>query len=127
MTDASDEAIGRVNDRIADRAAQVRTELAAIGCLDLAEELKAKFGARLAYLKTANVELGSNPFPRPGCVWTIYEKPKVKHGDESGQRTVVPVSRSRVRGVPNRRAGKRPDPSAPPQSGWSRWAEKAGE
>jgi hypothetical protein len=78
MTDGQDETIGRVNDRIADRAAKVRAELAAIGCLELAEACKERFGARLAYLKTPRVELGSNPFPRPGCVWTVYEPPKVK-------------------------------------------------
>lgn len=63
---------------VADRAAETREELAAIGALDLAEELKARFGARLAYLKTPRVERGVNPFPRPGCQWTVYTRPKVR-------------------------------------------------
>jgi hypothetical protein len=78
MTYASDETIGRVNDRIAARAEKVRAELAAIGCLELAEACKERFGARLAYLRTPRVELGSNPFSGPGCVWTVYTPPKVK-------------------------------------------------
>jgi hypothetical protein len=78
MTDASDETIARVNDRIAERAEKVRAELAAIGFLELAEACKSRFSARLAYLKTPRVELGSNPFSGPGCVWTAYTPPKVK-------------------------------------------------
>ena len=81
MSRASDETIGRVNDRIADRAAEVRAELAAIGCLELAEACKERFSARLAYLKTPRVERGVNPFPRPGCVWTVYTRPKVRRGN----------------------------------------------
>jgi len=85
VTDAIEAKLARVGNRVhrqnADRAAQVREELAAIGCLDLAEACKERFGARLAYLKTPRVELGSNPFPRPGCVWTVYQKPKVKRGN----------------------------------------------
>ena len=78
MSDEVERKRATLAGHVADRAAQVREELAAIGCLDLAEACKERFGARLAYLKTPRVELGSNPFPRPGCVWTVYQKPKVK-------------------------------------------------
>lgn len=63
---------------VADRATETRQELAAIGCLELAEACKERFGARLAYLKTPRIERGTNPFPRPGCVWTVYTRPKVR-------------------------------------------------
>jgi hypothetical protein len=66
----------RFAKRGADTAATVRAELAAIGCLELAEACKERFGARLAYLRTPRVELGHDP--GPGCVWTVYTPPKVK-------------------------------------------------
>ena len=80
MSDEVERKRSTLAGHVADRAAQVRSELSAIGCLDLAEACKERFGARLAYLKTANVELGSNPFPRPGCVWTVYTPPKKRRG-----------------------------------------------
>lgn len=77
-----DAKLARVGNRVhrqnAATAEETRQELAAIGCLELAEACKARFGARLAYIKTPRVERGVNPFPRPGCVWTVYEKPKVR-------------------------------------------------
>ena len=81
-----DAKIAKLAGHVADRAAETRSELAAIGCLELAEELKAKFGARLAYLKTPRVERGNSvingdDLMRPGCVWTVYQKPKVKNRD----------------------------------------------
>lgn len=78
-----DAKIAKLAGHVADRTAETRGELAAIEALELAEELKAKFGARLAYLKTPRVERG-NPvvngdnLMRPGCVWTVYTKPKVR-------------------------------------------------
>ena len=78
MSDEVERKRATLAGHVADRATQVRAELAAIGCLELAEACKERFGARLAYLRTPRVELGSNPFPRPGCLWTVYQKPKVK-------------------------------------------------
>jgi hypothetical protein len=75
-----DAKLARIGNRVAsvnaDTAATVRAELAAIGCLELAEACKSRFGARLAYLRTPRVELGHDP--GPGCVWTVYTPPKVR-------------------------------------------------
>lgn len=78
MGDEIERARATLARHVADRATETRAELSAIGCLDLAEACKERFGARLAYLKTANVELGRNDYQRPGCVWTVYTKPKVR-------------------------------------------------
>jgi hypothetical protein len=76
-TDAElDKKLARIGGRIQARADETRSELAAIGCLDLASACKEQFGARLAYLKTPRVELGSDV--GRGCVWTVYLPPKVK-------------------------------------------------
>ncbi len=80
MTDALDAKIAAAQARFAKRdtdlAATVRAELAAIGCLELAEACKSRFGARLAYLRTPRVQLGHDP--GPGVGWTVYTPPKVK-------------------------------------------------
>ena len=78
-----DAKIEKLAGHVADRATETRAELAAIGCLDLATACKERFGARLAYIKTPRVERG-NPvingdnLMRPGCIWTVYTKPKVR-------------------------------------------------
>ena len=75
-------AIGSMH-KAAKALTETRAELAAIGCLDLATACKERFGARLAYIKTPRVERG-NPvingdnLMRPGCIWTVYTKPKVR-------------------------------------------------
>ena len=68
----------RVHKQNAARAEQVRAELAAIGFLELAEACKSRFGARLAYLRTPRVELGSKRLMRRGSRWTVYTPPKVR-------------------------------------------------
>jgi hypothetical protein len=81
MTDEIDQKLARLGARVQERAGGIRERLAAIGALELAEDCKKRFGARLAYLKTPCVERG-NPvvngdnLMRPGCVWTVYTKPK---------------------------------------------------
>lgn len=83
MTDEIDKKLARLGARVQDRASDIREKLAALGALELAEDCKARFGARLAYLKTPGFERG-NPvvngdnLMRPGCVWTVYTKPKVR-------------------------------------------------
>lgn len=73
--------VANLAGHVADRAAETRAELAAIEALELAEACKERFGARLAYLKTPRIERGDSTLMRPGCVWTVYTKPKVRRGD----------------------------------------------
>ena len=77
MADEIDAKVATLAGHVADRAAQVRAELSTIGCLELAEACKSRFGARLAYLRTPRVQLGHDP--GPGVGWTVYTPPKVKN------------------------------------------------
>ena len=81
MTDDLETKLARLAARVENRTGDIRKELAAIGCLELADELKARFGARLAYIKTPRLERGNDDLMRPGCVWTEYIRPKVKRGE----------------------------------------------
>jgi hypothetical protein len=73
-SDDLDAKLARVGRRIQAQSEVVRAELQSIGALDLAEECKSRFQARLAYLKTPRIELGTDV--GRGCVWTVYIPPK---------------------------------------------------
>jgi hypothetical protein len=117
--DDTDAKLAGLNRRVQARAEVVRAELQSIGALDLAEECKSRFSARLAYLKTPRIELGSDTFPGRGCVWTEYLGPKVKHEYQAtGPQQVGQVPGRRVRDVPPKRPKKPKYGSAPLEQRW---------
>jgi hypothetical protein len=50
MTDEIDKKLARLGARVQNRASDIREKLSALGALELAEDCKKRFGARLAYL-----------------------------------------------------------------------------
>jgi hypothetical protein len=50
--------LARIGRRIEARAESVRDELEAIGALEIAVQLRSRFGARLVYIKTPSAERG---------------------------------------------------------------------
>lgn len=61
QTDAElDEKLARLGARVADRGERTRRELEQAGFLEAAELLRTTFQARLTYLKTERIELGTD-------------------------------------------------------------------
>lgn len=59
--DEIDEKLARIQARIDARHASTRAELERIGFLDVAEALRETFGARLGYLHTDRITIGTDP------------------------------------------------------------------
>ena len=75
-----------IEARLAQRREIIRAQLAADDRLELAEACKERFSPRMAYFRNPEVELGSTvidgcDLSKPGCIWTVYQKPKVKNRD----------------------------------------------
>ncbi len=115
--DELDAKLARLGSRVQSRADETRQELASIGCLELAEELKSRFGAKLAYLRTPSIELGRDV--GPGCPWTVYYPPQVKHEYHTeGSQPMGTVPGRGVRVLPAKRKKKSANRSPSLEQRW---------